>query len=68
MKKSWTAILLAMSAWGGLPNADEWRGIANRVGHYHFGRGLCDTPHDFGRMGGTPPHPGLPPFLNSQIL
>ena len=33
-------------------NVLTWRSIANRVWHYHFGRGLVDTPNDFGRMGG----------------
>ncbi len=36
-----------------------WRSVVNRVWHYHFGRGLCDTPSDFGRMGGVPSHPEL---------
>lgn len=40
-----------------------WRSIVNRVWHYHFGRGLVDTPNDFGRMGGTPTHPDLLDWL-----
>ena len=44
-------------------NPLTWRSIANRVWHYHFGRGLCDTPNDFGRMGGTPSHPELLDWL-----
>jgi HPt (histidine-containing phosphotransfer) domain-containing protein len=36
-----------------------WRSAVNRLWHYHFGRGLCDTPSDFGRMGGIPSHPEL---------
>ena len=40
-------------------NVLTWRSIVNRVWHYHFGRGLCDTPSDFGRMGGVPSHPEL---------
>jgi Protein of unknown function (DUF1553) len=36
-----------------------WRSIVNRVWHYHFGRGIVDTPNDFGRMGGKPSHPEL---------
>ena len=44
-------------------NALTWRSIVNRVWHYHFGRGLCDTPNDFGKMGGTPSHPELLDWL-----
>lgn len=44
-------------------NALTWRCIVNRVWHYHFGRGLCDTPNDFGKMGGTPSHPELLDWL-----
>ncbi len=40
-----------------------WRSVVNRVWHYHFGRGLCDTPSDFGRMGGAPSHPELIDWL-----
>ncbi len=37
-------------------NVLAWRTIVNRVWHYHFGRGLSDTPNDFGKMGGAPSH------------
>jgi hypothetical protein len=44
-------------------NVLTWRSIVNRVWHYHFGRGLCDTPNDFGHMGGVPSHPDLLDWL-----
>ncbi len=44
-------------------NALTWRSIVNRVWSYHFGRGLCDTPNDFGKMGGTPGNPELLDWL-----
>jgi mono/diheme cytochrome c family protein len=44
-------------------NVLTWRSIVNRVWHYHFGRGLCDTPNDSGHMGGAPRHPDLLDWL-----
>lgn len=44
-------------------NVLTWRSAVNRVWHYHFGRGLCDTPSDLGRMGGIPTHPELIDWL-----
>ena len=44
-------------------NALVWRSIVNRVWHYHFGRGIVETPNDFGRQGGTPTHPELLDWL-----
>src|SRR5690606_35464990 len=43
----------ALAEWLAHPeNPLTWRVIVNRVWHHHFGRGLVDTPNDFGRMGG----------------
>ncbi len=44
-------------------NVLTWRSIVNRVWAWHFGRGLCDSPNDFGKMGGTPSHPELLDWL-----
>jgi hypothetical protein len=48
-------------------NPLTWRSIANRVWHWHFGRGLCDTPDDFGRMGSLPSHPELLDWLACEL-
>ncbi len=44
-----------------------WRSIANRVWQHHLGRGIVDSPNDFGRMGQLPTHPELLDWLACEI-
>jgi mono/diheme cytochrome c family protein len=48
-------------------NVLTWRSIANRLWHYHFGRGIVDTPNDLGKMGGLPSHPELLDWLAAEL-
>ncbi|MES2709722.1 MAG: DUF1553 domain-containing protein [Verrucomicrobiota bacterium] len=54
----------ALAGWITDPrNPLTWRVIVNRVWQYHFGRGLSDSPNDFGRMGRKPSDPELLDWL-----
>ncbi|MCA9125445.1 MAG: DUF1553 domain-containing protein [Planctomycetales bacterium] len=44
-----------------------WRSIVNRVWQYHFGRGLVDSPNDFGRMGDQPSNSLLLDWLAAEF-
>jgi hypothetical protein len=54
----------ALAEWLASPgNMLAWRSIVNRLWHYHFGRGLVETPNDFGRNGARPSHAELLDWL-----
>lgn len=44
------------------------RVIVNRVWKHHFGRGLVDTPSEFGNLGENPTHPELLDDLASRFI
>jgi cytochrome c551/c552 len=60
---------VALARWLGDPrNPLTPRVLANRIWHYHFGRGLVGTPSDFGFNGDRPTHPELLDVLASKLI
>jgi len=59
----------ALAQW--LASADNpltARVMANRIWHYHFGRGIVGTPSDFGVMGDRPVNPALLDYLAAAFV
>jgi hypothetical protein len=59
----------ALAAWISNPsNPLTPRVMVNRIWQHHFGRGLAESPSDFGRLGEAPTHPELLDWLAVEFM
>jgi hypothetical protein len=60
---------LELAAWiSSAVNPMTARVMVNRIWHYHFGKGIVQTPNDFGKQGRPPTHPELLDYLASRLV
>jgi hypothetical protein len=60
---------LALAEWIASPgNPLTARVMVNRIWDHHFGRGLSNTPSNFGHMGALPSHPELLDWLATEFV